>query len=531
MPARLTRAYDSLLAIAAVGVAIVGLEGLALGDQEGASLPHDSEIELQRPIERVALPGSARLPAGVNLIVARDRRQPVVAVVAYWSWPGGRAGGDGASGPTREALLAATQTRGCGRRGGAAAEAEVEALAGSMRATASADGLAVRAAWPARAWRDGLALALDCAVEPQLSGRAAVAAAAAWRRRRADARAQPAALAEHALVGHLVDAGPPAEAAGPGEPSGAGLRALHRQVLASGAMTLAIVGDVEPARVRAAVRAWLAAGGGAGRGARSSAGARPAGPATVAASSSGGAAAGGAAAGGEAPAPAEFHIAHPAPERGDGYLAVGFPAVRWSAPEQVALELWIERLSGPSGGLLGGVLAPEGIYDVRGELVTTAAGGYVRLLVHSPAARLDRVYQRLSALFSRLADSAPRAGALSALKARLIARYRDALAQPAVAASALAYRAAHGPAGRPPGAPLATSVAALVKDREAQIRAVNVAAMQAAASRYLKWSHALTVTVAPALMSPAAAARTRGVDRRLPKRVLRQRRDAAGGRR
>ncbi len=200
------------------------------------------------------------LPGGTRVLILRDPSVPIVAMRAVW--PGGtRLETEATSGTT--ALLAATITRGCGDRDAAAVADEIDRLAGGMVGVGGRNSFGVRAEWLAKTWQEGLALFADCVLAPRLDDdeverqrRALLDDLAA----RGDSGAHQAfrLFAETLYRSHPYRLDPLGSVASVSKLTGRTLRRFWKDHVGASTMTLAIVGDVDPDDVLAALRARLA---------------------------------------------------------------------------------------------------------------------------------------------------------------------------------------------------------------------------------------------------------------------------------
>ena len=418
----------------------------------------------------IAAPGVAKpagadvvrreLPNGVRVIVLRDPSAPLVAARALWrgglrSEPAGL-GGIGQ-------VLAASWTGACGGREGEDIERALRADGAAMAGVAGRDTLGLRAEWTRAGWEQGFELLADCVTAPQF-------AADAVRGARERARAlfvERAHSSTWAALG-LIDGA----LRGPSTSSTASLDRVDfvqvqehfRAHYPVSAMTLAVVGDVDPERVMARVQARF---GDAAR-------VRP---------------------------PAAPPVPSPAPQRelyrhlaaGDAAtVAVAFPAVGRGHRERAALEV--------AAALLG-------TGPARAGLVADAEAGYLHM---HRVCRPEEVPAALAALRLQLARVRGGASDTEVRRAagRLARAREDALARSPQAAALLALYEVLGP-----GAQHAAGHAAL-------LRAVRAADVRAVAARHLRSATEVVATALPLLASPEAARRMHPTRRTVKRPVV-----------
>ena len=265
------------------------------------------------------------LPSGLRVLVLRDPGAGLVDVQAMW--PGGLRYEDARSNGISN-LIAAMLTRGTKGRPGWQLAAELDAMPGTISGFSSRNALGLRSEMPATAWERGLELLADCIVNPLFADdelerqRRAVLdqiraqdrdstatafqmfASALWTRHpyrlpelgTADA---VAALSRRRLVDH------------------------YRRYYGVAGLTIAVVGNVVPARVVAKIQSLLGDGGAA----------LEAAPVPV------------------EPARSEGIEVFRAMPADDAQVVIGYPGTTLRDPDRFSLEVLAEILSGPSGRL------------------------------------------------------------------------------------------------------------------------------------------------------------------------------------
>ncbi|HTE56510.1 MAG TPA: insulinase family protein [Kofleriaceae bacterium] len=414
-----------------------------------------------------AAPGAADivrlvLPSGTRVVVLRDRSAPLVAARAVWSG-GTRRETDELAGLS--AVLAGAWTGGCGRLDTGALADELAADGASMTGFAGRDTVGLGAEWSRAGWERGFDLLADCASSPRFDPLAVEGARTraleAAARRAADPAWAALDLVERELAGAATPTAPPVFEAGPTALERVDARALrqhHRERYPIAAMTLVVVGDIDPGRVMARARARF------GSAPRVRPPDRPAAP--------------------TAP-PARREVYRRLDRGGVAVIALAYPAVGRSHRDRAALEVAAELIGGARAALLADA--------DRGSIV-----------LHR-ACRPDDVTAALAALraaVDRLRGPGPDEAEVRRAAGRLARARRAALAHAPQAAALLALYELLGP-----GAEHAARHAA-------SLDAVRAADVAAAARRYLRPEVSVIATASPLLASPEAARRLRGVVRR-----------------
>jgi zinc protease len=401
------------------------------------------------------------LANGVRLIVMRDSAAPMVAARALWA-------GGLRSEPVEVAgirqVLAEAWMGGCAALDPAELARRLRDDGASMGGVVGRETLGLRAEWTRAGWEPGFELLADCIAHPVFAAHAVRRA----RERTAALMAQrwrsPAWAARDLVDGALRDPGRPSLS--PRAIMGSLERLDRRQVLAHyrlhypiSAMTLAVVGDVDPALVLARAQARF---GSAPR-------LRAATPRPIA----------------EPARPERELYRHLAGK--DAAVAIGFPTVGRRHRDRAALEV--------AAALLG-----RGA--VRAGLVTEAETGFFALHTVCRPEELPEALSELQRQTRRLSEPGASEHDVRRAALRLARAREDALARSPQAAALLALYEVLGP-----GAQHAASHAAL-------LRAVRAADVRAAAARHLREDAAVVATAMPLLATPEAARRMRGVVRR-----------------
>jgi zinc protease len=423
------------------------------------------------------------LANGLVVLVLPDPDAPIVAMRALWAG-GARLEDDESAGAT--ALLARAITRGCGDRDAAAMAAEVADAGGVLAGTAGKNGFGLRAEWPARHWPRGLGLVADCIVDPRLAAEDVADARREQLAQIATAHDDPARAAvrlfSQALYGdHPYRLDPLGT-----EESVAGitpdvLAALHRDRHAISRLVLAVVGDVDPDAVIAAVERRFAAA------------ARPR----------------------RLVAPIDPPVldGRPAADRevyayragGEAQVVIGFPGARVDGADRHAVAVLAAVLDGPAGRIFAELRDRRGLaYRIGVHAVDGVDPGYLAIHVACAPADAGAVVAAVREELDRLAGEGPGTDDVERARAALIGAHTRATERRADVAHGLAFAEAHG-----------TGFAAYLAYPDA-IAAVTVADVAAAARRTLRWDRAVIATVRPPAATPAAARRTQGKTERAP---------------
>jgi zinc protease len=261
-PAELRDAATRLGLPSGLALAVAVPAGAPAGREEApAVLKPRLEVMLKAAPDRVAPRGAPAVaagdairfvtPGGVRVVALRDKTAPLVSVEAAWV--------DRTEGPVAAdevaSLIAGLLDRGTRTRSAADVAAEVHALGGSLKGFAAPGALGLRADFLPRHLERGLALVADTLAYPAFPEEAAESEgrAIAFRRR---AEAKTSAGAQAALGLFQETLWPAARRAG-GEPLSSltklGLLDRYRRRYPLSRLVVAVVGDVDPAQVVAAV--------------------------------------------------------------------------------------------------------------------------------------------------------------------------------------------------------------------------------------------------------------------------------------
>ncbi len=405
-------------------------------------------------------------PAGVRVVVLRDPGAPSVVVEAAWA---GGARAEDASSNGAAALIAALLDRGTRARSAAQIAADVRNLGGSLTGIADRHHLGLRAELLNSSWRRGLAILADCLLRPSFpageldGGRRVVID-------RARAGDGDPARAAWKLFREALWADQPFRLDPAGTP--ASLAALTRVRLLDhyrrhyplDRLVLAVVGDVDPRQVAAAVAALFVE-----RGAR---------PVSA------------------APPPLAMGSSRREPitlfgttDRERAEIVLGYPGPPAGDPDRPALEILAEVLEARGTRSLAPGTVPFGAVAARGF-----DPGYLALTAASPPADVDATVARLRAAVVDLLAGGVTAEETSLAAHRLAGRRALELRSRAAIADALALDEAFGLS------PLSYRAG---PDRLARVTAADVAR---AAHRWLDPQHEAIAVVRPDPEGAAAVA-------------------------
>lgn len=364
------------------------------------------------------------LPSGVRLLVLRDPSAGLVDVQAVW--PGGQRYEDARSNGISN-LIATLLARGTKSRAGWQLAAELRAMPGAFTGFAARNSLGLRGEFPAAAWEHGLEILADCLANPQFADDELE------RERRVvldEIRAQdrnPADLALQLFSSALWSRHPyrlPELGTTDAVASLSRRRLLdhYRRYYAISGLTIAIVGDVVPARVVAKLQSLL----GDATGVASDAAVVPVEPARS----------------------EPIEVFRPSPAE-DAHVVLGYPGTTLRDPDRYALEVLTEILSGP-GGRLAAALRDQRPF-VRGSMVTSFEGIDPGSLAISFACRpqdVDASVTAARAELGRVVERGVTASEVARARQYLVGAHAIALDRRSAIAAALAFNEAYGQGAR-----------------------------------------------------------------------------------
>lgn len=455
------------------------------------------------------------LTNGVQVLVMRDTSAPVVAMRAVWR------GGLRLETPADNGismLLATAVTQGCGARDAVSLAHRVDELSGRLSGIAGRNTFGMRAEWPAAHWQAGLSLVADCIIAPRFEAHELARA----KRQLLDviqARGRSLRFEAFRIFAQTLHARHPYGMDAIGAVSA--VAGLARQQVTSfyqrhfpvSALTLVIVGDVEPAQVMAQVRQHF------GRALPRDQRLRV--PASLEREGAEAEQAGEAGGSGKAERPSRSREVYRYLDGSEAHLVIGFPGTTLNNPDRYALQVLAAVLGGP-GGRLREELKVRRALAHRIEAVSTEGVEPGHLVVHMacrPEA-LAAVFRSARVELARVKGESVSPEELLRAKSHLLDIHAAASRHPSAVAAALASH----------------QVLGLGYERylayEEEIRAVDADAVQRVAAAYMKWDAVVTVTVKPPDASPEAVRRAQGKTRRMPRkpRAPRKREPRARGR-
>ncbi|HTJ43381.1 MAG TPA: pitrilysin family protein [Kofleriaceae bacterium] len=485
-PASVRAAVRRHLVIERASVAATVPRAIARGDRARTALARSLVTHARRGMKRVAKAPAAQkpkdavvrevLPNGMVVLIKPDPSVPVVAMRAVW--PGGvRLEDASTNGIT--SLLAHWITRGCGDRDAAALTETIDRMGGGLAGAAGRNSFGLRAEWLARSWDQGLDLLADCVIAPRFDG----TELAGERRRLLDdlgARDDSASAAAFRLFSEALYKSHPYRLDVAGSPDAIAtldadtVAQFYRDHFPVGAMTLAIVGDVDPDQVLARVRARF----GAAPKAKTS-----------------------------APKVAKEQFADRKAterevyrylDREQAHLVIGFPGTTVDSPDRFALEVLATILGGPSGRLFAEVRDRQGLaYRVSAHSAPGLDPGYVAIYLSCSPDAIDRAQAAVTGEIDRVVADGVTDDEVARAVTYLVGAHEVALQRRSAVATALAFHEAYG---------LGWSEWSRYPDHMHAVTAKDVARV---AKRYLSWDLAVTATVRPPALSPGAAKRAR----------------------
>lgn len=412
------------------------------------------------------------LSGGAHLVVTPDHSAPVVAVAALW--PGGPRLEDERSAGLHQ-LLGRVWPRATRARGPEALTRELESLGGSLRAVVDPDAFGLRGEFLSSAQASGLALVAECLQNPSFSE------AEVERERRTlvqelrglEGEGAPAAvrLFKQTLLGsHPYQLEPLPQAVA--MLSRRRLVEHFRRAYPVSRLTLAVVGDVDPAEVAEQLEALLGQG--------------PASPAPPPVPPP------------APPASASQQIRY-LPSQ-SAHAVLGFPGPSLADPDRYALEVLIEMLAAPvpapadgAAGLLARTLRDRrGLaFAVQPLLRIGALPGFVAFHLTTTPQNLEAAEAGLRDELRRVVDHAPGTAELERARDRLLSRFARLHERFADRAAGLALDRVLGLRG------------ASEDGYTPGLLAVDAAAVQRAARRFLGDGSAVLAAVLPEQLAPS----------------------------
>jgi zinc protease len=411
------------------------------------------------------------LPSGARLLVKRDPSVGLVAMRAVWMG-GLRYEDDKTNGVNN--LLAALVTRGTRSRSGDQIAREVEGMAGSLGGFSGRNSFGMRAELLARHWERGLEIVADCILHPAFAeeelDKERRQVLEEIRAQRDNVSAEAFRLFSQALYPkhpYRFDVMGSAESV-----VGITRRRLvdyYKRHVAPAQMTLAIVGDVDPAKVIDKARALFGAGSQKE-------------PAVV-----------------PAPPPAD----PPPPEpvqvfrfqnKQQAHVVYGFPGTTVSDPDRFPLEVLSTILSGQGGRLFVELRDKRGLaYRVSAFSVEGVDPGYVAVYIATSPENLPVAVAGIEDELGRVMSQPVPKAELERAKRYLVGAHEISLQRRAALASTLAFHECYGLGWDE------------YRRYSAGILAVGAADVQRVARKYLDPRHAIVATIKPEETTPVLA--------------------------
>lgn len=446
------------------------------------------------------------LESGMRVVVKRDPSVPVVAMRAVW--PGGlRWETNRTNGISH--LLARMLVRGCAGMSADQIVARLDEMAGSMSGISGRNSFGVRAEWLSRSWQSGLELLSRCIVQPNFD----IEEIEREKRRMLEAlqsRQDSPSFSVFRLFSEALYRKHPyrMDVAGSSEVivglDQRKLRAFYRRHYPLGSMTLAVVGDVDPAQIMDDIRSHFKAAGVRGEGgeprnqpARSSAGAG--------ASDSGLPEQRFVPAGRKIPrerfggrSAASREVYHYL-ERNQAHLIIGFPGTTLDHPDRFALEVLATILGGQGGRLFVQLRERQALaYHISAVSIEGIDPGYFAVYMACSPEKLGAAVSGVRSQLQTVIDDPIGADELQRAKRYLIGTHEISLQRRSAVAASLAFHEAYGLGYEQ------------VARYSAAIEAITAADIQRVARAYLDWQLSVTATVKPPDASPEAARRSAG---------------------
>jgi zinc protease len=426
-----------------------------------------------------------QLPSCVRLVVQRDPQVPVVAARLVWS--GGLRNESSKSNGINH-LLASTITSGCGQLDTEALRREVARRAGALSGFSGRNSFGMRSEWLRKDWRDGLGLMLGCVLNPHFEQepfdieRRRLAAAIGSRKE------SPSRLAFGAFLQALYRKHPYRMDVIGDEDVIAGLttakvKRFYNRHYPVSEMTLAVVGDVDPAEVIEWAEGQLGA-------IKKRAAAKLAVENDVFS--------------GRSQASRQvFRFL----DRQQAHLVLGFPGVTIDSPDRHALEVLTALLGGQGGRLFVELRERRGLaYQVGAFSLEGVDPGYVAVHLACSPDKLEAALEAVHGEIEKVVTGALTEAEVKRAVDHIVGTHHITLQRRGAVAAALAFY---------------ESYALGVDEFDAypkKLRAVRVADVRRVALEYLDWDKAITSTVMPPALSPNAKKRAKGAYRKVRRR-------------
>jgi zinc protease len=418
------------------------------------------------------------LPNGMRIIIKRDASVPIVAMRAVWIG-GARYESATQSGITH--LLASMMTRGCGGRSADELAVAVDDMAGVLSGFSGRNSFGIRSEWLSEDWEAGFALTAECILDPEIPH----AEFLRERRRHMDeleARADSPSYVAFRLFANTLYRKHPyrrdvlGTAGTVGKISRKQLAGYYARIYPVSAMTLAVVGDVDPERVLRQARDTFGAVNKRTRRERKF-------PEEDFS------------AGGKGPREAYRFL-----DRQQAHMVVGFPGTTVDDADRFPLEVLTTILSGQGGRLFLELRDRQSLaYRVGAFSIEGIDPGYLAVYIACAPDKLTAALTGIKAELQALVDEKVDPEELERAIRYLIGTHDISLQRRSAVASAIAFHEAYG-LGYDEYARYATAIETVTRED-----------VQRVAAAYIDWDTAVIATVKPEQLSPGAARRARGV--------------------
>jgi zinc protease len=424
------------------------------------------------------------LPNGLRIVVKRDKSVPIVSARAVWT--GGLRAETTANNGVNN-LLAATITRGCGDHTAEDIIREVDEMAASLAGFSGRNSFGLRAEWLAKNWEQGFDLMAECILAPSFDNEEL---AREQRRVLDDLRSRedsPSYGAFRLFVETLYRNHPyRLDTLGTSE----SIRTLSRSKIANyykrnyplSDMTLAVVGDVDPARVVARAKARF----GSAKKVKRAAIKVPSQPFDLRKGT-------------------EREV-YRYLDREQAHMVVGFPGTTVGDSDRFALEVLTSVLGGQGGRLFLELRDKQALaYRVGAFSLEGVDPGYIAVYIACSPEKIPQALTEIRTQLDRIvADGVTKREVDRAVK-YLVGTHEISLQRRASLASALAFYEAYG-------------LGYDEYQRYAKtITSIKASDVKRVASKYFDWDKAVTATVTRKTQSPEVARRERGTKKRPPR--------------
>ncbi len=434
-----------------------------------------------------------QLDNGMRVLIRRDASVPLVAARAIWSGGSLR---ERQSNAGISEVMAAALTRGCGRMSAEEIMEEVDSKAASLSGFSGRNSFGLQAEWLAGDWQRGVDLFSECLLSPRFDEHEIERSK---RRQLARLRLQQDSPSHQVfrLFQETLFRKHPYRRSSLGTMqsvetlTAAQVQRHYRRHYPTSALTLAIVGDVDPDKVWARIESRFA-------------GKSSTRPARVKQS--------------------EVFTSHSAHKREvygyinreQAHLVVGFPGLSISDSDRHALAVLMTILGGQGGRLFVELRDRQSLaYQVGAYSLEGLDPGYVAIYLSCSPEKVGDAVRAVRAEIDGLLVRGVSPQEMKRAKRHLIGTHEIALQRRSSVAAALAFHDAYG---------LSYQAHA---DYPKHVQAVGKAQLTRLIQRIFNWDVAVTATVSPLTMSPEAARRMRGAVRK--RRATPKRRRAKGG--